>query len=143
MVTKLKEILVGLGVLLLGLSAVIYVAKDLKILPIEDKGYWAGWTEGIKDGERNAKGKKGFTLIQLGDARRDQFLLNRGTGQIWENVCSFDNDVTPKRTNDPYHCPGVNAWSPVPVLGISPADSPEMREYIQYWEDVEKRKNAR
>ena len=31
-----------------------------------------------------------YQLIQLGDFRRDQFLIDKNTGRVWNKVCSGD-----------------------------------------------------
>jgi hypothetical protein len=33
-----------------------------------------------------------FQLVQLGSMRRDQFLLDKQTGTIWQNTCLYGNN---------------------------------------------------
>lgn len=73
-----------------------------------------------------------FQLIQLGEFRRDQFLLNKKTGQIWRSVCAVSD------TKNPTDC-AYNAWIKADVEDINIKKSE-----IYAWADhLEEKKNKK
>lgn len=68
------------GLLLLGLAALLAAASFAGFTPSTHK--WNNQHMLIPNAEHD------FQLIQLGEFRRDQFLLDRKTGRVWQPVCS-------------------------------------------------------
>lgn len=60
-----------------------------------------------------------FELVQLGAMRRDQFLLDKKTGRVWEKICHGE-------VKGP-DCNGEEYWSEVYVEGLTGDDSPTSR----------------
>jgi hypothetical protein len=56
--------------------------------------------------------------VQLGQFRRDQFLVDRETGRVWSNVC-----LSKAQTPSP-NCDGLMIWEEMYVSGVTPPDSP-------------------
>ena len=95
----------GHGVLLLGVAGLIAaIAMLLFVVAI------AG--EPLVEVEAAPPTKHGFQLVQLGDFRRDQFLLDTDSGRIWESVCAGN-----VKDGD---CDGVMVWSEMCVDGVVP-----------------------
>lgn len=69
-----------------------------------------------------------FQLIQLSDARRDQYLLDTQTGKMWNPSCFVGG---------PTDCV-YSAWTPVDVQGIS-ASLSEMRQRVKEAEEAVKK----
>ena len=95
----------GHGVLLLGVAGLIAaIAMLLFVL--------AAAGEPLVKVEAAPPTKHGFQLVQLGEFRRDQFLLDTDSGRVWESVCSGnikDGD-----------CDGMMVWSEMCVAGVVP-----------------------
>jgi len=66
-------------------------------------------------GSRPALARHDFVLTQLGSMRRDQFLLDRTTGRVWQSVC--DGEV-----NGP-DCKGSTVFEEVYVSDVTPDSS--------------------
>jgi hypothetical protein len=56
-----------------------------------------------------------FKLIQLGEFRRDQFLIDQRSGRIWRIVCSGEVSEA--------DCKGMNIWEEMYVMGVTPPSS--------------------
>ena len=73
--------LIGLGIFLLGLAGLI--AALAMLLHVASP---AGKAQGQLQAPTEAK--LGFEIVQLGEFRRDQFLVDRDSGGVWNRVCS-------------------------------------------------------
>jgi hypothetical protein len=69
----------GLGVLLLGLAGLIAAIAIL---------LHVAQSAGAPLAATTPPAKPGFELVQLGELRRDQFLVDGDSGRVWERVCS-------------------------------------------------------
>jgi hypothetical protein len=67
--------------------------------------------------------KHDFQLVQLGDFRRDQFLVDKSTGRVWQSLCSGE-------VAGP-DCKGMLIWDEMYVDGVTPSDSSTARLYFQ------------
>ena len=67
--------------------------------------------------------KHDFQLVQMGDFRRDQFLVDKETGRIWQRVCSGEVAGA--------DCKGLLMWDEMYVDGVTPGDSSATRIYLQ------------
>ena len=56
-----------------------------------------------------------FELVQLGQFRRDQFLVDKKTRRVWERSCTG-------KVSGP-DCDGLNTWDEMYVSEITPEDS--------------------
>jgi hypothetical protein len=107
----------GLGLLLIGFSALI--ASVSFFLHAADAG------------RRTAPSvpppkvaKHDFQLTQLGEFRRDQFLVDKSTGRVWQSVCTGD-------VSGP-DCKGMLIWDEMYVDGVTPSDSATAIVYRQF-----------
>lgn len=106
----------GLGVLLIGLAALIASASFfLHVADIQKRA-----TLSVPVPELV---KHDFQLIQLGELRRDQFLVDKSTGRVWQSVCTGD-------VAGP-DCKGMIIWDEMYVDGITPSDSTTAMIYRQ------------
>jgi hypothetical protein len=62
-----------------------------------------------------------FQIVQLGQMRRDQFLIDRRTGRVWTNVCSGKVSGA--------DCNGMMVWEEMYVDNVTPTDSPTAAAY--------------
>jgi hypothetical protein len=62
-----------------------------------------------------------FQLVQLGQMRRDQFLIDRRTGRVWSSVCSGKTSGA--------DCDGMIVWEEMYVYNVTPNDSPTAATY--------------
>ena len=96
--------LIGIGVLLLGSAGLI---ASLALASS------AG--DPLVEVEAPPPTKLGFEIVQLGEFRRDQFLVDKDSGHVWQSVCSgqvVDGD-----------CKGMMVWDEMCVGGITPETS--------------------
>ena len=100
----------GFGLLLLGFAALI-AAGSLFI----NSGAPANAPEIIKHD---------FRLVQLGEFRQDQFLVDGGTGRVWQSVCAGEV-VGPD-------CKGMLIWKEMYVGGVTPRDVSVTQDYLQH-----------
>ena len=99
-------ILGGIGMLLLGLAALWFAAS------------FAGRPRAPKPIPPPANASTpspGFELVQLGNMRRDQFLVDQKTGRIWQSACMGNVSGA--------DCTGMVIWQEMYVDGITPSDS--------------------
>lgn len=57
-----------------------------------------------------------FQLIQLGEYRRDQFLIDTETGRIWNSICVVTGSPDPKKASS--ECQGTLAWEEMYVENL-------------------------
>lgn len=76
-----------------------------------------------------------FQLIQLGEMARNQFLLDKGTGRVWQKVCDGENKGVGE-------CDGILVWEEMYVSDLTPAESRPalIYDYIVKQRDEEKEK---
>lgn len=74
----------------------------------------------VQDSAQSVRGN--YDVVQLGQYRRDQFLIDRRSGRIWQSVCSGE-------VSGP-DCKGMQVWEEMFVSGVTPASSPAARAYF-------------
>jgi hypothetical protein len=94
--------LVGIGVLLLGLAGVVGALAMLALA--------SSFRSPLVEAATPAK--QGFQMIQLGEFRRDQFLVNRDSGRVWQSVCAGKASGA--------DCDGMLIWQEMYVDGVTP-----------------------
>jgi hypothetical protein len=100
--------LAGTGLLLLGLAGLLAAASMfLRVVAESEQQTRAYPTE--------ASPKHDFQLIQLGQFRRDQFLVDKASGRVWQSVCSGNVNGA--------DCDGMLIWDEMYVDGITPSSS--------------------
>lgn len=78
-------------------------------------------------------GANEFSLAQLGEFRRDQFLVDRRTGRVWNVTCWTDARAKPKRADqDQAGCDGIRFWNEMYVEGRTPSDAPAATTYAAF-----------
>jgi len=101
------------GILLAGIAAVIlasaFVVRTLRSPP--GPAQLPQLAEQTQPHENHE-----FQLIQLGEMRRDQFLLDKSTGRVWSEVCNG-------QVSGP-DCNGQLFWQEMKVEGVAPASGP-------------------
>lgn len=96
--------LIGLGIFMVGLAGLIAaVAALLYVVSAASKPH----------AQAPPETKLGFEVVQLGEFRRDQFLVDHDSGGIWNRVCSGD-------VKDG-ECNGALVWEQMCVDGKSSA----------------------
>ena len=112
--------LAGFGLLLLGVAAIIAAG-----------GFFievANSTHEIQTSRPSATQdsiEHDFQLVQLGDFRRDQFLVDKSTGRVWQSICSGP-------TSGP-DCNGMLIWDEMYVGGgVTPSDSGAALAYLRH-----------
>lgn len=60
--------------------------------------------------------KHNFELIQLGELARNQFLIDRKAGRVWQKVCDGENNASGG-------CEGMLIWEEMYIGGFTPSDS--------------------
>jgi hypothetical protein len=93
---------IAIGVLLVGIAAVIAALASAAPDP-----------RPVKD--HSSERASGFQLVQLGELRRDQFLLDGKTGRVWVRVCSG--------VMQGGECSGQMLWEEMCVQGVTPYSS--------------------
>ena len=107
----------GFGILVIGLAALLFasaffirVANEAHATPP------ASTTETATPHD--------FQLTQLGTFRRDQFLVDKNTGRIWQTICVG-------KVNGP-DCNGMLIWDEMYVSQVTPMDSSAGRTYLEF-----------
>jgi hypothetical protein len=67
----------------------------------------------------NGKASTEYHLVQLGEMRRDQFLIDKKSGRIWENICLGEVDGS--------DCKGLGIWEEMYVRGVTPSTTRAFR----------------
>jgi len=63
-----------------------------------------------------------FQLVQLGDLRRDQFLVDKRTGRVWQSVCSGKASGS--------DCDAMIIWDEMYVSSVTPSDTDVVNAYL-------------
>lgn len=71
-----------------------------------------------------------FQLIQLGEMRRDQFLLDRKTGRTWKSICVGEVSGA--------DCNGRMVWEQQPAIGLNGYTIDDLNNYMKYLKDYMK-----
>ena len=106
----------GLGLLLVGFAALI--AAVTYFLRVANAQGQAPASAPVAE-----EIKRDFQLVQLGEFRRDQFLIDRSSGRVWQSVCSGE-------VSGP-DCKGMLIWDEMYVDGVTPGDSAAAMVYRQ------------
>jgi hypothetical protein len=105
--------LVGVGILLVGIAAIV-LACAFVIRTLHDQAASPHFPRSAEQSQ--SKESHEFQLIQLGEMRRDQFLLDKKTGRVWIKVCT-GQVVGPD-------CKGQLVWQGMQVEGLPSASNP-------------------
>ncbi|HEU0277127.1 MAG TPA: hypothetical protein VFQ95_04840 [Rhodanobacteraceae bacterium] len=97
-------VLAGIGILLLGISAVAASGAFL----LQQWRYPI--IRPVAASTNNLAPTHDFELVQLGEMRRDQFLLDKTTGHVWTAVCDGNANGA--------DCSGNMVWTPMSIQGI-------------------------
>lgn len=103
----------GVGILLVGISAIVLAcAFIIRTLhgPVAPPHF------SRSDEQNQSHENHEFQLIQLGEMRRDQFLLDKKTGRVWTEVCTG-------QVSGP-DCKGQLFWQEMQVEGLSSTSNP-------------------
>ena len=103
----------GLGIFLLGLAGLIAALAMLWAAASSAGNPSAALSPSKAPLEAPPTSALGFELVQLGEFRRDHYLVNRDTGAIWNRVCSGE------AKDD--GCDGPLIWQEMCVEGKSSA----------------------
>jgi hypothetical protein len=103
----LGAVLAGIGVLVAGIGAAMLGFAAFNTVPDEATSRGGSLVE--------------FQVVQLGEFRRDQFLLDRRSGRIWHSVCSGE-------VSGP-DCKGMLIWDEMYVANLSEVLSPVSQAY--------------
>ena len=111
------------GLFLIGIAALILALEPARLFP----GSVDLPSEPIEDEPQEPTGQpdSDYRLVQLGEYRRDQFLLDQSTGRIWVRVCSGE------LTDEGRRCDGMMIWDESYIRNITPLDSPAGDAYLQ------------
>jgi hypothetical protein len=106
--------------LLFGAAALLFAVTyaNRPTLPIQ-----ATVPQAVSSPESHATPGIGFSLVQLGALRRDQFLVDQRTGRIWQSSCMGNMSGA--------DCSGMIVWQEMYVDGITPDDSVATAAYNQ------------
>ena len=111
--------LAGVGLLFLGLAALVAAIGFFITVANSAHESQVSFTSAIKDVP-----ERDFQLVQLGNFRRDQFLVDKSSGRVWQSVCSGP-------ANGP-DCNGMLIWDEMYVGGVTPSDSGAALAYFQH-----------
>lgn len=64
--------------------------------------------------------KHDFQLIQLGEMHKNQFLLDKETGRVWQKVCDGEVGKIGTTLGD---CNGALIWAEMYVTDLTPSNS--------------------
>lgn len=70
--------------------------------------------------------KHDYQMVQLGDMRRDQFLIDKETGRIWVKTC-ITSDTKPS-----IDCDGATMWVEQNVVGINGYSFSDYIDYLTF-----------
>lgn len=108
------------GVFLLGAASLLLAASVAGILPSQSRtGEPQPQKEATATSDQPSPSE--FALVQLGEFRRDQFLIDRRFGRVWGKVCSGE-------VSGP-NCKGMEMWDEMFVRGVTPPSSLAALEY--------------
>ena len=110
-------ILGGLGLLLLGAAALLAAVSSSGLLTKKE----APQTQTPRPDVAPAPPEHAFEIVQLGTFRRDQFLIDKKTGRVWEKIC-----VGKVAGAD---CDGIDIWDEMYVSEVTPGDSLAARAF--------------
>ena len=79
--------LTGLGIFLLGLAGLI-AALAMLLSTVSSAGKTPAASSAGRAPMEAVPSALGFQLVQLGEFRRDHYLVNRDSGAVWNRVCS-------------------------------------------------------
>lgn len=65
--------------------------------------------------------RSNYQLVQLGEFRRDQFLVDQATGRVWRRVCTGGVSGV--------ECDGMLVWDEMYVGGVTPSSSDAAADY--------------
>jgi|SRR6185312_17200174 len=103
----------GVGILLVGISAIVLACAFL-IRTLHGPAAPARFQRSADQAPFHENHE--FQLIQLGEMRRDQFLLDKKTGRVWTEVCTG-------QVAGP-DCKGQLVWQGMQVEGLPSASTP-------------------
>ena len=110
------SVLGSLGIFMAGLAALI-VAGSVA-------GFVVYYFSPANKAPVNETPQSDFQVVQLGQFRRDQFLLDRRSGRIWTAVCSGKASGA--------DCEGMLIWAEMYVDNVTPSDSAAAGAYRAY-----------
>lgn len=108
------------GIFLIGVAALLFSVSSTGLLSVAQEPA-RGRPKLIDD--RKPTPAPDFRLIQLGTFRRDQFLVDRTSGRVWQVVCNGKLD---KNKMD---CDGMFIWDEMFVDGVTPRESSASQVY--------------
>ncbi len=101
----------GIGVMLFGVAALLWSAAAVGILPSSSTSMRLQ----LSTPDLVTSATSDFELVQLGTMRRDQFLVNRRSGRVWQSVCSGAVRGA--------ECDGMMIWDEMYVDGVTPQNN--------------------
>ena len=106
----------GLGLLFIGLAALIAAASPFfRVAPALPSAPAPASKSGILEHD--------FQLVQLGEFRRDQFLVDKRTGRVWQSICTGEAAGP--------DCKGMLIWDEMYVTGETPSSTSVSGRYLQ------------
>jgi hypothetical protein len=97
----------GVGILLVGIAAIVLACAFI-IHTLRGSAIPPHFFRSAEQGQSHENHE--FELTQLGEMRRDQFLLDKKTGRIWTEVCAG-------QVSGP-DCNGQLTWQEMQVEGL-------------------------
>jgi len=79
--------------------------------------------------------KHEYQLVQLGEMRRDQYLLDKKTGRNWISICTG-------KSNGP-DCDGSIVWEERLIVGLNGYSEEDFMRYMQYLESLKQKKTKK
>ena len=117
----LAAIIGSLGVLMLGASLLI---QSLSTVGILSRATIDSHAAERSDGQpKRPEHQPEYQLIQLGELRRDQFLIDKSCGRTWVRVCVGQMSGA--------DCDGRFIWQEMYVEGVTPDSSAAAENYRQ------------
>jgi hypothetical protein len=83
-----------------------------------------------------AKSVGRYQLVQLGQMRRDQFLIDTATGRVWNNVCEYNS-----KPHDGSNC-DINVYREITVIKTK-EDSDRVSKEAYLLENMNKNNNKK
>ncbi len=125
------EAMIGIGVFLFGLGCLAFgFSRVIPIIERETQQPTTALSAGTSKTSAQDQGSRSeasatrtpdFELVQLGTFRRDQFLIDRRSGRVWQSVCTG-------KSSGP-DCNGLMIWHEMSVAGLTPPDSEAAKSY--------------
>lgn len=100
------------------------VVKNLCLLLLTITFCIVGYSFYIRSASYVENQKHDYQLVQLGDSRKDQYLLDKRTGRTWSSVCVGGSQG--------FNCDGEMLWDEQLVIGLNGYSRADFRAYMDF-----------